>query len=242
MPETRDLVFPDEPRRILEGVEEWLLKHFPKRALVIGGGTVLASRWSHRVSTDCDMFADEWAFREVGFDALRRDVDARLLSGDLIRARLSPRTLFIESSDGELAIVGDSSQQPRHPTDRIAGMSVHPVGEILRRKMEYRLISRGFVEARDLYDFAVAACTETKEMEWVMWGVGESVAAGVEAGLRQSMEMGGKQLIKPHCPDLAHDLGGFAVQLFRVGPVEFNRRHGEMIRRGLPLERKGNVQ
>ena len=188
------------------------------------------------------MFADERVFREIGYDALRSEVDARLLTGELIRARLSPRTLFIESRDGELSIVGDSSQQPRHPTDRIGGIPVHPVGEILRRKMEYRLISRGLVEARDLYDFAVAACTETKEMEWVMWGVGESVASGVEAGLRQSMEMGGKPLIKPHCPDLARDLGGFAVQLFRLGAVEFNRRHGDMITGGLPLGRKGNVQ
>ena len=88
MSETRDLVFHDERRRILEGVKGWLLKHFPKRGLVIGGGTILASRWSHRVSTDCDMFADEQAFREVDVDALRHEVDARLGSGELLRARL----------------------------------------------------------------------------------------------------------------------------------------------------------
>ena len=125
------------------------MKHFPKRALVIGGGTVLASRWSHRVSRDCDMFADEQVFREVDFDALRREVDARLQSGELIRARLSRRTLFIESRDGELSLVGDSPEQPRHPTARIGGISTHPVGEILRRKVEYRLLSRGLVEARN---------------------------------------------------------------------------------------------
>ena len=242
MSEARDLVFPDEPRRILGGVDGWLLKHFPKRALVIGGDTVLTSRWSHRVSTDCDMFADEQVFREVDFDALRREVDARLQSGELIRARLFRRTLFIESRDGELSIVGDSPEQPRHPTARIGGIPTHPVGEILRRKVEYRLLSRGLVEARDLYDFAVAACTETKAMEWVMWGVGESTASGVVAGLRQSMAMGGKPLLEPHCPELARDIGDFAVQLFRLGATEFNRRHGDMVRRGLSLDRKGNVR
>ena len=98
------------------------------------------------------------------------------------------------------------------------------------------------MEARDLYDFAVAACTETKAMEWVMWGVGESTASGVVAGLRQSMAMGGKPLLEPHCPELARDIGDFAVQLFRLGATEFNRRHGDMVRRGLSLDRKGNVR
>ena len=78
MSRVRDLVFPDDPRCILEGVEGWLLKHFPRQALVIGGGTVLASIWSHRVTTDCDLFTDERAFREVDFEALRREVRARL--------------------------------------------------------------------------------------------------------------------------------------------------------------------
>ena len=239
MSEPRDLVFPDEPRRILEGVEGWLLKHFPKRALVIGGGTVLASRWSHRVSTDCDMFADEQVFRDVDFDALRHECKVQTGRGGLLRARLFRQGLFLETSDGELSLVGDRAHQRRHPTDRIGELDIHPVEEVLRRKMEFRLVTQGLVEERDLYDFAVAACVETEAMERVLWGADEITGEWMGARLRQSVATGSKPLLKPHCSELALELEDFAVQLFQFGATEFNRRHGAMIRTGLSIGQEG---
>ena len=239
MMEARDLVFPDEPRRILEGVKGWLLKHFPKRALVIGGGTVLASRWSHRVSTDCDLFADEQAFREIDADSLRDECEAQTGRGGLLRAQLFRQSLFLETRDGELSLVGDREHQRRHLTDRIGGLDIHPVDEILRRKMEFRLIAQGLVEERDMYDFAVAACTETEAMERTLWGADEIAGEWLGTRLRQSVATGSKPLLDPHCSELALNLEDFAVQLFRLGATEFKRRHGDMIRTGLSIGRKG---
>ena len=239
MSEARDLAFPEQPRRILESVEGWLLEHFSKRALVIGGGTVLASRWGHRVSTDCDMFADERAFRVVDADALRNECAAQARMGGLIRARQFRRGLYLETRDGELSLVGDKSRQRRHPTDRIGGFAIHPVDEVLRRKMEFRLVARGLVEVRDLYDFAVAACTETEAMERILWGADEITGEWLDARLRQSSATGSKPLLDPHCSKLSLGLEDFALQLFRFGAVEFNRRHGDMIRKGLSVDQKG---
>ena len=232
----RNLVLPDGPGRIFESVDGWLWEHFSRENVAIGGGTVLAARWAHRRSTDCDMFADDRTFHKLDTDALRAGIDARIQSGELLGARQFRLSLFLETRHGELSLVGDRSRQRRHPSEHAAGVATHPTDEILRRKMNFRLLSRNIVAARDLYDFAVGACVEPDTMDRILWGMDESMGEWMEATLSRSEGIGStKPILEPHCSELAKNLADFSAQLFRYGAAEFNRRHGNLIRRGLRL-------
>ena len=57
------------PRIIVQCIQR-LYQHarpyLPESALTLGGGTVLAARWSHRISTDADLFCPPETFDAVG--------------------------------------------------------------------------------------------------------------------------------------------------------------------------------
>ena len=109
-------------------------------------------------------------------------------------------------------------------------MSVHGTYEILRRKMDFRILARGHVTSRDLYDFVVAACMEPDTTDRVMWYMDDFALERVESVIVQH-ERDKKPLLDPHVPKIANNLAHYAVQLFRVGAEEFNRRHGDLVRK-----------
>lgn len=58
------IVIQGNPGIILARVAPLLSTWFGENGCVLGGGTVLAARWRHRVSTDIDLFTDIRNYRE----------------------------------------------------------------------------------------------------------------------------------------------------------------------------------
>ena len=52
------IVIPGNPGTVLARVAPALAEWLGPEGYVLGGGTVLAARWQHRVSTDIDLFTD----------------------------------------------------------------------------------------------------------------------------------------------------------------------------------------
>ena len=52
------------PGIVLRRLAPALLSWLGGEGRVLGGGTVLAARWQHRVSTDIDLFTDHELYRE----------------------------------------------------------------------------------------------------------------------------------------------------------------------------------
>ena len=59
-----EIVIPGEPGVVLARVAPTFLAWLGPEGCVLGGGTVLAARWRHRVSTDIDLFTDHERFTE----------------------------------------------------------------------------------------------------------------------------------------------------------------------------------
>lgn len=72
-----EIVIPDNPGIVLARVAPLLSSWLGEDGCVLGGGTVLAARWRHRVSTDIDLFADHQRYRDAIFR--RRDEAATAL-------------------------------------------------------------------------------------------------------------------------------------------------------------------
>lgn len=72
-----DIVIPGNPGIVLARVAPLLSNWLGEGGCVLGGGTVLAARWRHRVSTDIDLFTDHQRYRGAIFR--RRDEAATAL-------------------------------------------------------------------------------------------------------------------------------------------------------------------
>ena len=64
MMQTRILI-PGNPGTVLARLAPLLSSWLGADGCVLGGGTVLAARWQHRVSTDIDLFTDHQRYRDA---------------------------------------------------------------------------------------------------------------------------------------------------------------------------------
>ncbi len=59
-----EIVVPGNPGIVLARVAPLIGAWFGRDGCVLGGGTVLAARWHHRVSTDIDLFTERERYTE----------------------------------------------------------------------------------------------------------------------------------------------------------------------------------
>ena len=100
--------------------------------IFIGGGTVLAAQWHHRVSTDIKLFTSASHFLKIRESILRKIRNSGLeymTHSSVLRCRLHDGTEFL---------LGESRNTTEHPYDNkresVLGLPVHSTPEILLRK------------------------------------------------------------------------------------------------------------
>ena len=159
------------PRSIVSAVQDlfgatrWI---FDSSALSMGGGTVLQARWKHRVSTDADLFCDPMAYH----NAVRSSVDAlegalRELADAPQRLLVDPMGLYVEIGGVETTITPAFLPVGERTRRMVPGTSIETwsSADILAGKLLYRLLDKGAVEPRDLYDLAAAAHQDPRALE-----------------------------------------------------------------------------
>ena len=135
-------------------------RYFPEHALTLGGGTVLQARWSHRFSTDADLFCPPEAF-----DAVVR-THGTALEEALRSIADNPEQTFVDRiavysriEDTEVTILPAVRYTGGRTFRFVSGTDIETWSnaDILAGKLLHRVCEGGVVEPRDLYDVAAAA-------------------------------------------------------------------------------------
>ena len=162
----RGLAILDGPRRTLDQVHPTLAAYFGSKNLALGGGTALAARWHHRVSTDIHPFVRSWStYAEThAYDAQALQkalqglphlasvtwfdeggkLEARLPGGEMGRLTWAPSRSLTQNPVSAQFVEGTQV-----PLERSA--------EILAKKLFFRMFLKRSYPQRDLYDISWAA-------------------------------------------------------------------------------------
>lgn len=155
------LDLPEGPAQLLEAVRRPLAVYLGgERHIHLGGGTALAARWQHRHSTDVDLFVDPAAYKMLFENEERFRLDLKRHLHGVLNVSIEPGfARILDSSGGEVS-VSTSPTLTENPVsaDLVRGTLVplETTGEILAKKLRYRMIGNGLLVPRDLYDIGTA--------------------------------------------------------------------------------------
>ena len=205
-------------RRIAPVLSAW----FGPDGYVLGGGTVLAARWQHLVSTDIDLFTDHERYQKTILS--RRDEVAATLS-DLV-AEVGEGTVEVERGwlrvhfpEGPAALMTIPRPTIRDAyVERAQGTDVptESTAEILARKVQSRILDLGVFTDRDLYDLLVAEQRDPEALRRVL----ASIAPGERAAIANELRAlphnwsSGEPVREPAHPNLLRSLARRTRTLF----------------------------
>ena len=157
------LLLPPHLTEVFDAAVELLAAGLPKQHLVLSGGSVLQSLWSHRTSTDLDFFLPEAA---VGADREMQRNRMRIIAQAARRRGHKIAGLGIDGVNGwisdvhfSLGVVGWMPLDPGRDTVQDLLVQVADLEEVFIGKIHGRFgVGRrqdGRVPIRDLYDLTV---------------------------------------------------------------------------------------
>lgn len=168
------IVLPEGPRGLFEAVEPVFTRYFGASGYRLGGGTVLAAVWSHRHSTDIDLFAEPSHYQEV-VGRVGRELERTLFDevGGLVPARswVEPEHIYLDFEEGEVTLIPTVRLVQRERQAVVVEGSevpVEEVEEILAKKIRLRMLGAGSYLVRDLYDVACAARRDPEALRRVL--------------------------------------------------------------------------
>lgn len=182
----------------------------------MGGGTALAMRWGHRLSTDVDLAVDIAAFTRMN-DERQPEISKALASlkesGEITKFGYRRHIIEIYFPTGPVSLVGSALSGSKATSDQAefhTGVKLVKTEEILLSKIVGRTLGRGSLLVRDGYDLASAieldpeplnsAASRLNDDEWAALVRHMSVVVGQ----RQRIILG-RPLIEPKDPELARD-------------------------------------
>ena len=194
--------------------------------LALGGGTALASRWDHRISTDISLFVTPEAFGRVreGWMDIASELGAVSLAGGRGWARGT-----LPGGDFSISTTPDVlPERNAARIDRVAtwGLRLESSAEILAKKLRLRMLGSGVLVARDLYDIYAASEFDRNALELALGAIAEDDRRmlAIEVRSRGKAAMGGRDLIRPHRPEWVADLPNRAAELMLGKTFERSRR------------------
>ena len=223
---TETLTISGDPGVVLARVAPTLSTLIGSDKLVLGGGTVLAARWHHRISTDIDLFTDVDRYQDRV--ANRRDQVVAALSrlvsesgeGTVEVERGWLRVNFPEGPAALMTIPRPTVRDPYAEVAEGSGIFTESTAEILARKLQSRILDMCVFTDRDLYDLLVAQERDPAALRRVLASVteGERVAIASELRTLPPHWSGGEPVREPAYPDLLHNLALQARRLIESDP------------------------
>lgn len=195
----------------------------------LGGGTALAMRWQHRLSTDIDLAMQgslALAFINRVRDALGRDLRARKAADELRNFRVGWRTATWHYTDsGPVSLsASDYAQGEGMDWESDTGVAVAPTQDILRGKLFGRVLDGNRLLARDGYDLCAAFRHDLEAVRGLIEDAkryrGEdlnNICQLIVDSRRRIIE--GRPLLGAIHEDLAHDPWREFVRLVETVPV-----------------------
>ena len=180
---------------------------------LLGGGTVLAARWQHRVSTDLDFFMSYAEFCDL-LVAREREVIAALRQ-IAFGAVLRPYHVQCVIRAGDVEVGIHTSMYGATTADElsedVAGhrrVRTQTTAAILARKLVGRMMTQGVATVRDVYDICVAEKEDPEAMLAALKAVPSGVLVRTANALEYDLEgdWRRKPLIEPAYMEIAENL------------------------------------
>ncbi len=218
------IVIPGNPGIVLVRVAPALASWLGPDGFVLGGGTVLAARWEHRVSTEISLFTDLERYRQT-IAGQREQVAASLrtlvgtaAAGAVEVERGWLRLQFPEAPAALVTIPRPTIQDPYSEWVRGTEVRTESTAEILARKVQSRILDLGAFTARDLYDILVAGERDPEALSRVLASITDSERAAIATELRAlpSDWTGDEPVREPAQPELLRDLPRRARRIFEA--------------------------
>ena len=197
---------------------------------MLGGGTVLAARWQHRVSTDIDLFTDHQRYRDA-IVSRREEVITAL---EQLVAKTGEGTVEVERGwlrvhfpEGPAALMTIPRPTITDKYAETAGGTDIPTessAEILARKLQSRILDLGVFTDRDLYDLLAAQQHDPESLRRVLASVTSTERATIASELRVLPYhwSSGEPVREPAYPNLLQNLAPRARRLFEADPNELD--------------------
>ena len=230
------MTLPKQLQAGLVWIAEFLDQWIPRSVYAIGGGTVLAARWHHRLSTDIDLFAEEDALSDALnsntwveiSEALTQQATMRTIS-ELV---LSPNGFSCKLPSGPISFYSNPHLTPmpisREQEDS-TGVHAEHTTEILFKKLRGRMVNASRYLARDLYDLVVCYGVDKESLDAAMAVLStlerDSLSYDVQRGDTNVLDL--DRVLQPAYPALIADL------------TQFNRVAGEVLARNVSATTEG---
>ncbi|MCZ0942691.1 MAG: nucleotidyl transferase AbiEii/AbiGii toxin family protein [Gammaproteobacteria bacterium] len=192
--------------------------------LRMGGGTVLAMRWGHRLSTDVDLVLDKEMHRQFVLrvrDDLRAELQGLRERREIKKYRISARFAGWEYPDsGPISLSASSAGRQCYGIEANTGIALASTEAILTGKLLGRVLVGGQLVARDGYDLCAAFHYDLKAARSVLSRARVAEPDELEAIYRRIEEAGkrlivGRPLVDVSHPEWARDPWGTFVTLAR---------------------------
>ena len=231
-PAPRPLRLSGAPKQTLTRSRLLLARHMTDdelHGLRLGGGTALAMRWQHRVSTDIDYAMDRdmlRAFMDRVHQDLTQDLREMKGAGEIKSYRMGWRSCAWTYPDSGPVSLSASDHQSFDDMDweEDTHVAVAPTPAILAGKLFGRVLDANRLVVRDGYDLCAAFRHEpeaaTRLVQEAKQRRGEDMGclcATVKGAGRRIIE--GRPLQEPVHEDLAHDPWGEFVRLVESVPL-----------------------
>ena len=193
-------------------------------SLVLGGGTVLASRWVHRISTDLDFFIDPHDFYRVAPALKKLASESRI---DDVEST-SGFCKFVADGTTPVSLFTTRSFFLIPPTQREVSTNIRleHTTEILAKKMYGRVMQNGDFTQRDFYDFCIASIGEPESWQALASRLSDDGVVSIIDELRNPHSSPlirnankGDDIIEPNYPLVARHLWEASLGLMRDGRV-----------------------
>ena len=197
--------------------------------LHLGGGTVLASRWQHRLSTDLDFFLHETnpADTRTLLSAISTRIKQRTHTYALTDIQIAGGHLSFKTHNTRTSIFTTPRQTNKlsEQRERVTHILLESTEEILAKKLYGRIIGNGEFTKRDFYDFCVAEIQEPEALNAILQSLGderELIHTELKNKYRSELIRDaehGPPLLEPAYPDIAGNLWDRAANLFQREPT-----------------------
>ena len=176
--------------------------------LVLGGGTALAARWQHRVSTDIDLFTSDRVWQRVRPELSKLAVQLHEREATRI-SRQSASFVHFETANGREFSVGGNASCTSNPIadedETSTGIRLHTSAEIMVRKVRSRMLNAPLYNVRDAYDIVTCMAVEPEALSEAKAVLvdDELMALAYDAGQSDIVLNTDQPLIQPSCKAIA---------------------------------------
>ena len=212
------LAVPHHLRRNLIWVVEFLDQWLDRQSYALGGGTVLAARWQHRLSTYIYLFMELNLYRSIINRRHWHEVSNQLSElarrSEIKELRTYSTGFTCVTQMGPISVFGAAriTEKPiSSEIEQSTGISTESTAEILMKKIRARMVNGTEYVARDLYDLIVAYMLDRSSLDVAFNSLDElereSLKYDVTSGDTKVRNL--DRVIEPKCLQLTERLDRF---------------------------------